>query len=427
LPYAQRRLKKHNFEDWSQHIFALPGKKGAIYVDGFWAPALFVWNLPKLKQKGKEKVALLEKMDKNKDKKDHKSTQAQPITPSLSEVPLNIALPHGLSRHHVVPITGHAWDKVLNAQDHPSDPFQVLPCWVRLHSNGPYDNDQALLVSIDGDCATVYVVPRLPTACTERPPQQSYPARRFHPNIFTERFPRMVNIEISNDSKKAVMKFSDPNKELYRAEKACLLLGTVFTFYNGLLQQKVNKLECTSTWVSYDKLVSFGVFSFREVFPNPSPKRMTFCRILYIPWCQYQNIQSSNRVRYVDADSIHSVVVDSVWDGMAYVRHLANPAGNPIKVPLDLLRLNFEISGVVEIPPQKNTWLEVGSKPREALCALDGHCFTWSPDWIPALITAVGKYTLKVLVGRETQVIADLHTFKHYTDILQYTVHQRVC
>jgi hypothetical protein len=82
------------------------------------------------------------------------------------------------------------------------------------------------------------------------------------------------------------------------------------------------------------------------------------------------------------------------------------------------LCLNFKVGEVVEIPLQEHMWLPVGSKVCLALCAMDGHCFALSLNWVQASIIEVGKYTLNVLVSCETQVISKLQTFEAYIDIL---------
>jgi hypothetical protein len=424
LPYAQRRFIKHGFQHWDRHVFSLPGVNGWIYVDGLRAPALFKRNLPKLKEK--EKIVLLKKKGEKKDN-NHENPQAKVITPSTEDTPLNIVLPYGLSPRFIESVTGDSRDEVLDARNFPKDLFQVFPSWVRLQYSGIYHDDKALLVSAKEDLAMVYVIPRLPTTLAELSSKKSHPPRRFHPNIFMQGFPSLVDFDISVDTKKVVMEFSDPNKELHRTKNGHLLFDQPFTFYNGLLLLEVKKSECTSAWPSYDELVSFGVFSFRDVFPDQSSERRIFNRISFIPWSKYQNIRISNRVRFVDVTSMDSAVVDRVQDDIAYIRPSTDPAGRNIPVPFEYLRLDFHVGDVVEIPPQESTWLPVGSKSLPALCAIDGNCFPPSLTRVPGLIVEVGEFTLNVLVGNVTQVISEPYTFGHDSNVLQYTVHQRIC
>jgi hypothetical protein len=425
LPYAQRRFRNHGIKHWDRHIFSLPSVEGWIYVHGLRAPALFDRNLPKPKEK--EVIVLLEKEGKKKAKDHDENPQAKATIPPPEEKPLNIILPYGLSPRRIESVTGDTRDEVLNARDFPKDLFRIFPSWVRLQYTGTYHGDKALLVSAHNDRATVYVIPRLPTTLVELSSKPSYPARRFHPDIFRQGFSGLVDFDISVDTKKVVMQFSTTDKQLQRTKNSRLLLGQPFEFYNGLLRLEVDKSACTSTWPSYDEFMTFGVFSFRDVFPDQSPERRIFNRISFIPWFQYQNIRVSNRVRFVDINSADSAVVVRVQDDLVYIRPSNDLTGRTIPVPFENLRLDFHVGEVVEIPPQESTWLPVGSKPLPAICAIDGHSFPPSLSRIPGLIVEVGEYTLNVLVGNATQVISKLHTFEHYTNILQYTVHQRIC
>jgi hypothetical protein len=174
------------------------------------------------------------------------------------------------------------------------------------------------------------------------------------------------------------MTFSGSNKQLRSEPKSRLLVGKTFTFVTGLLQREVSTSHYTSIRLSYDELVSSGVFALRDVFPDSSPERSTFSSISFIPFSQHQDIRASNRVLYMDDVLMQSSMVVKVEDGLACVRRSTDTGGRAVAVPLDYLRLEFRIGDVVEIPPEdSNTWQPLGSHPRTALLALASELLAW--------------------------------------------------
>jgi hypothetical protein len=404
LMWAPRRFKNHDIQDWSRHIFSLPDQSGAIYVDGLYAPFLFMKDLPKLQEK--EKLKLLEKHVKEKD-----NTQANATTSKQKKVPkpLRILWPYGLSPCSIEYITDVAErDDIDEARIAPNLGFGVLPCWVCLQCNGSYHNDLALLVSVNEDSVLIFVVPCLPTTITELREKQTYPPRRFLPKTFLEGFPNLVKIErIAKPVEKDVVTFMDYNQQLRSTGKSRMLLGETFTFSKGLLRRDVQLSDCIRTWPSYDELVRFGVFGVLDLFSKNTPERTVFDWISFIPWSQYQGIRSSNRVRFVGAQSTDSALVVKVEDGMAQVWYSADAPGETVAVPLDLLRLDFQMGEVVEIPPSEDVWQPFGCEPRQALWAIDGYSFTDPRPWTTGFIIDVGENTLDVLVGQYDQVSFD--------------------
>jgi hypothetical protein len=411
--WAPRRFKNCDVQEWSRHIFSLPGRWGAIYVDGLHAPLLFVRDLPKLQEQ--KKVSVLEKPVEKSDR----DTQAEATTSNRKKVskPLRIVLPYGLSPHRINYISDtderHDIDAARIASD---DRFQDLPCWVCLQHHGPYHNDLALLVSVEGDLASVFVVPRLPTSTTELKAKKTYPPRRFLAKTFQDGFPGLVNIErIDQPVQKDVMTFMDSNKELRSTGRDRMLLGEIFTFRQGLLLRKAQLSECIRTWPSCDELVQFGVFGAMDIFSLKTTERTVFNRISFIPWSQYQDIRSSNHVRFVGTESTDSALVVKVEDGMAQVRH---GTGEIVGVPLDLLCLDFRIGQLVQFPPSYEVRQPLGCEPRQALWAIDGYSFADSRAWTTAFVINVGRSTLDVLVGRDEHVSFHHLLFNYYTHIL---------